>query len=185
MALALAVASLQTATLARAAGQDSDADTAWAAAQDIGVVVKDQAKAISADQAKQAAEMQTTPAAESSAKLVYTVVECKDDSPRVMGAGKGLRSEEFPIDPKVAKLPSYIEKLLFKPADAMATDYSWRRNSWGVCRAWLTCNSGRQISCWAEGWNCDAYSNAGDNANVFCKSWDNDGKWSSSWDTCP
>jgi hypothetical protein len=186
MALALLAAALQTATVAKAAGQDADADTSWAAAaQDIGEVAKDQVQSIAADQEKQAAERQAAPTAETSPQAVITVVESKDDSTRVAGAGKGLRSDEFPIDPKAAQLASYVEKILFKPADAVATDYSWRRNSWGVCRAWLTCASGRQISCWAEGWNCDAYSNAGDNANVFCKSWSNDGQWSSSWDTCP
>jgi hypothetical protein len=64
-------------------------------------------------------------------------------------------------------------------------DYSWRRNEWGICRAWLTCNSGRQISCWAEGWNCDAWSNFGDNANVVCQAWGGNSPLSKSWDSCP
>ena len=167
--MALCAAVLLGATAAKAAAGD---DTALATA----------AQTIVAAVQTQTAQMKK---ASASAEKQADKPAAKAKAAQVVGAGKGLRTEEFPIDPKIAKLPSYVLKQSIEPAGVHADDYSWRRNDFGICRAWLTCNSGRQISCWAQGWNCDAWSNPGDNANVFCQAWSNGEVPSKSWDSCP
>ncbi|MFI5363963.1 MAG: hypothetical protein ACHQ49_18535 [Elusimicrobiota bacterium] len=173
--LALSAAVLLGATAAKAAANGNDAAALGAAAQTIGAAVATQVQQSKDAQAQTAADAEKAPAA-----------QAKETPARVAGAGKGLRTEEFPIDPKIAKLSSYVLKESLEPADGVhAEDHSWRRNDWGICRAWLTCNSGRQISCWAQGWNCDAWSNFGDHANVVCEAWGGGSAPSKSWDSCP
>lgn len=184
-ALAMSAAVLLTATLSGATPETGEADLG-AAAQTISADVAAQAGRDKAAQAGQVAVMKKAAAAQAAS----SAAPAKKTPARVMGAGKGLRTEEYPIDPRIEALHSHVlrtevEAPVSSAPRLLKADYSWRRNDWGVCRAWLDCASGRRISCWAEGWNCDAYSNAGSNANVFCKSWDDQGHWSSSWDTCP
>ncbi|HEX4047979.1 MAG TPA: hypothetical protein VH309_09105 [Elusimicrobiota bacterium] len=185
-ALAMSAAVLLTAAFSSAAPETGEADLG-AAAQTISADVTAQ---VGRDRAAQAGQVADLKKAAASQAASAAAAAAKPAPQRVMGAGKGLRTEEYPIDPRIEALHSHVLRTeLTTPMTAaprlLKADYSWRRNDWGVCRAWLDCASGRRISCWAEGWNCDAYSNAGSSANVFCKSWDDQGHWSSSWDTCP
>jgi len=202
MASALCAAVL-FASVAKSAAQATGETALFTAEQGIGPVVAASVDQSKTAQARRVADQKTAPAAAKAQAAAFACVDPAKQT-RVAGAGKGLLADAYPIDAKIAKLPAYVlkiscqptdeqkangaasvEKASYDPARVEKADYSWRRNSWGVCRAWLTCDSGRQISCWAEGWNCDAYSNGGNNANVFCKEWDNAGNWHSSWDTCP
>src|SRR5438105_1225503 len=155
-ALMLSALFLLTATVTKAAPKAADANALWSQAQGEGAAVKTQVQAFKAEQAKRAADAKNAPAKPVSPVETYLPIDSKELSKRIAGAGKGLRTEEFPLDPKIARLSAYAEKILFKPTGLTSEGYSWRRNSWGVCRAWLTCTAGRQISCWAEGYNCDA-----------------------------
>ena len=149
--LALSAAVLLAATVSKAAAKKTDETGLGAAAQNIDALVQAKTQQAKSDQAKQVADARKA-AAEKTAPI--------------SSAGKGLRTKEFPIDAKTAQLSSYILKT---PVQAPKSPLI-RATQW-ICRASLTCASGRQISCWARGENCDSYSNPEDGGSVLCRAW--------------